>query len=252
MGAQAYSEPHKFSAGALALAVHGVFFSLLFFGFNWHVKPPQSMVVEMWDHLPDPVSEVIPEPPAPPVLPPVEAPAPPKPVEAVVVPKAEIEVKIKDKKKNTKPKKDTESASKAAAAKASAEQARQAADKKQAADARAAQEEERIQTLRAKMRAEIDAATQGEVARYTDLIRAKIKNNIVTPPDVAANAEAIFRVVVLPGGSVMDNVKLEKSSGNAAYDSAAERAIYKAQPLPLPQDPAIARLFRELRLSVKP
>lgn len=247
MAATAYSEPHKFSAGALALAVHGVFFSLLFFGFNWHVKPPQSMVVEMWDHLPDPVSEVIPEPPAPPVLPPAEAPVPPKPVEAVVVPKAEIEIKIKDKKKIAKLKKDTESAIKATVA-----QARQEADKKQAADARAAQEEERIQTLRAKMRAEIDAATQGEVARYTDLIRAKIKNNIVTPPDVAANAEAIFRVVVLPGGSVMDNVKLEKSSGNAAYDSAAERAIYKAQPLPLPQDPAIARLFRELRLSVKP
>jgi colicin import membrane protein len=69
---------------------------------------------------------------------------------------------------------------------------------------------------------------------------------------VAEKAEAIFLVTVLPGGSVMDNVKLEKSSGNAAYDSAAERAIYKAQPLPVPQDPELARMFRELRLSVKP
>jgi colicin import membrane protein len=49
-----------------------------------------------------------------------------------------------------------------------------------------------------------------------------------------------------------DGVKLIKSSGNAAYDSAAERAIYKAQPLPLPQEEALARMFRELRLSVKP
>ena len=60
-------------------------------------------------------------------------------------------------------------------------------------------------------------------------------------------------VIVLPGGAVMDGgVKLLKSSGNEAYDSAAERAIYKAQPLPLPQDTELARLFRELRLSVKP
>jgi colicin import membrane protein len=70
---------------------------------------------------------------------------------------------------------------------------------------------------------------------------------------VPDSAEAKFMVIVLPGGSVMnDGVKLIKSSGNAAYDSAAERAIYKAQPLPMPQDEALARMFRELRLSVKP
>lgn len=98
----------------------------------------------------------------------------------------------------------------------------------------------------------MDAATQGEVARYKDMIQSKIRRNIANTADVPENAEAIFFVTVLPGGLVMDNVKLLKSSGNAAYDSAAERAIFKAQPLPLPQDPAVARLFRELRLSVKP
>ncbi|MEK7810723.1 MAG: TonB C-terminal domain-containing protein [Pseudomonadota bacterium] len=43
-----------------------------------------------------------------------------------------------------------------------------------------------------------------------------------------------------------------KSSGNPAYDIAAERAIYKAQPLPLPADANMQKLFRELRLTIRP
>jgi colicin import membrane protein len=58
-------------------------------------------------------------------------------------------------------------------------------------------------------------------------------------------------VTVLPGGDVMDVVLL-KSSGNTAYDNAAERAIYKAQPLPLPDDAGLQKMFRELRLTIRP
>jgi colicin import membrane protein len=89
------------------------------------------------------------------------------------------------------------------------------------------------------------------VSSYQDKIRDKIRRNIVMPPDVPESAKAEFRVTLLPGGDVMA-VELLKSSGNAAYDSAAERAIYKAQPLPVPPDEALQKMFRELRLTIRP
>lgn len=251
MSALAYYEPHKISAGALALVVHTVFFSLLYFGVNWHVKTPQTMQVEMWERLPEPVPEILPEPiPPQPALPKAEPIVAPKVVEPVAPPKADIELKDKKKKKTEKIKKAKPAAK--VPPKLDAKAQKRELEMQRAAEARMAHENARIQELQAKMRAEMDAATRGEVERYTGLIGGKISRNIVMPPDVPENAEAIFMVIVLPDGSVMDNPKLLKSSGNAAYDSAAERAIYKAQPLPLPRDPALARMFRELRLSVKP
>ncbi len=250
MSTLAYYEPHKISAGALALVVHTIFFSLLYFGINWHVKTPQSMQVEMWDRLPEPAPEILPEPIPQPVLPKTEPIVAPKVVEPVAPPKADIELKDKKKKKAEKIKKEKPAAK--TPPKPDEKTQKRELEIQRAAEARMAHENARIQELQAKMRAEMDAATRGEVERYTGLIGAKIKRNIADTTDVPENAEAIFMVIVLPDGSVMDNPKLLKSSGNAAYDSAAERAIYKAQPLPLPQDPALARMFRELRLSVKP
>jgi len=272
MSTLAFQEPHRFSAGILALLVHGIFFSLLFFGFNWNVKSPPNMVVDMWSDLPDPVPEIAPEPlplPPAPALPEIKPVVPPKVVAPIAPPKAEIEVKEKKKKADPEKKEKTLAKvppqkielSKLLEAEARKKQqeldARQALeaqlerDKQRAAEERTARENERIRELKAKMRAEMDAATQDEVARYKDMIQAKIRRNIVMPPEVSERAEAKFMVIVLPGGSVVD-VKLLKSSGNTAYDNASERAIYKAQPLPMPQDAALARMFRELRLSVKP
>ena len=256
-----YYEPHKLSASILALVVHGVFFSLLYFGVNWHVKPPQGMVVEMWEHLPDPVPEIAPVPVQPlpvPPLPKIETPVPPKVVAPVAPVKADIELKDTKKKKaapkpdqKTKQQELEKQRAQEALTKQRAQELQLELDKQRAAEERTAREDERIQEHKAKMRAEMDAATQGEVAKYKEMISAKISHNIVMPPDVPEKAEAKFEVIVLPGGTVAD-VKLKVSSGNSAYDSAAERAIYKSQPLPLPQDAALARMFRELRLSVKP
>jgi colicin import membrane protein len=277
MSTLGYYEGHKFSAGALALVVHAIFFSLLYFSFNWHVKHPPNMIVEMWNTLPDPVPiptpapEIIPVPaPLPvPVLKPAEIISIPKVPEPVVTAKADIVFKEKKKKKPVpiaKPpaKQETKIQSreieKQRAIAGQVEQAKkqeleeqQTRERQLAAEERTARENERAREHRESMRAEVEAATASEVARYKELIQAKISRNIVMPPDVPDSAEAKFMVIVLPGGAVMnDGVKLIKSSGNAAYDSAAERAIYKAQPLPMPQDEALARMFRELRLSVKP
>ena len=283
MSTLTYYEPHKLTAGALALVAHALFFSLLFFSFNWHVRTPPGMVAELWNSLPEPVAEVVPVPPPPPPLPvPVlqraETISVPKVVEPVLAPKAEIEFKDKKKKKiapvkkepvkiapvkketppvKSPPEPDEKSRQleieKQNALNLARQAKKQSLEKQLADDVQAARENELAQERRNKIRAEIDADTAKEVAKYKEMIQSKISRNIVMPPDVPDSAEAKFTVILLPGGSVMDGgVKLLKSSGNDAYDSAAERAIYKAQPLPVPTDPELARKFRELRLSVKP
>jgi colicin import membrane protein len=256
MSTLSYSEPHKISAGALALVVHAVFFSLLYFSFNWHVKMPENIVVEMFDTLPDPIAEIAPPPQPPPPPPPepvikkVEKIPAPKVIEPVAAKKGDIE--LKEKKKKPVPAKKEEAPAKTLPKQDDKQQKLEAQQKMDQQIAAEQRENERIQARKDKMRAAIDAENQDEVNKYKGLIKDKISRFLIPPPDVQDSAEAIFLVVVLPGGLVMDNVKLVKSSGNAAYDSAAERAIYKAQPLPLPQDAALVRAFRELRLSVKP
>ena len=92
-------------------------------------------------------------------------------------------------------------------------------------------------------------ARERGIATWVDRIRAKIRGNIVLPPDIKGNPEALFLVTQLPTGEVLD-AKLVISSGNAAYDDAVHRAILKSSPLPKPDS---AGLFaRELKLTFRP
>ena len=94
----------------------------------------------------------------------------------------------------------------------------------------------------------VSAANKSK-AEWVDKIRAKIRSNIVLPPDLQGNPEAQFLVVLLPTGEVLTR-KLAKSSGHQGYDEAVERAILKSSPLPRPDR---AEIFeRELRLTFKP
>jgi len=252
MHTQPHRESFNFAAGALALVVHGMFFSLLFFGFNWHISPSSSIQVKMWDSLPSPEPKPAPKPPPPPPSAPKHI-VTPKIVKPTIKSKADIE--LKDKKKAARLKKELAERKMLADKKEKIRKeklAKKLADEKQrVAEARIAQENTRIQELKTRMRADVNAAVQSEVQRYKDLIQAKIRRNIVMPPDIPDNAEAKFNIIVLPGGTVV-SVTMLQSSGHEAYDSAAERAIRKAAPLPLPEDKSLARMFRTLRLSVKP
>lgn len=229
-----YSEPYRVPAGLLALAVHVAFIALLVVGVRWQSQPPEDFSVELWDSLPvvEPLPEQLPAPAVEPT-PAVEA-----KVEAPQATAADIELREKK-------------ISKDEPAKPSAKELK---ERKQAEEQRLLEEysEKRRMAVKEAARAEIAAATSAEVGRYQDMIRSKIRRNIVgIPPDLPADAKAEFKVTLLPGGMVLD-VKLVKSSGNRAYDDAAERAIYKAQPLPLPTDVGLQKMFRELRLTIKP
>jgi colicin import membrane protein len=232
MNAVVYREPYQLPAGVLALAVHGAFFALLYFGFSWQTKPPATMSVELWQSLPDDVTEARPQP-KPKLTP------PPKVAEIVKPEAPKVEVKpdiaLPDKKKvEAKP-----IAPKPAEPKIVEQKIAEQMQDNSAADQAAREQAERV------------AATGRVVDEYTAKIQGKIRRNIVMPPDVADDARAEFSVTLLPGGSIL-KAELKKSSGNAAYDSAVERAILKSQPLPLPPDAALFNRFRDLRLGFRP
>jgi colicin import membrane protein len=229
-----YQEPYRVSAGLLALAVHVVFVGLLVLGVHWQSQPPEDFAVELWDSLP--AVEPIPEQtlaPAVETTPTVET-----KVETLQAKPADIELRKKK-------------INKVDSAKSMAKVLK---ERKQAEERRLLEEyaEQLRLEMKETMRAEIAAASAAEVGRYQDKIRSKIRRNIVgIPPELPADAKAEFKVTMLPGGMVLD-VQLVKTSGNRAYDDAAERAIYKAQPLPMPTDVGLQKLFRELRLTIKP
>lgn len=112
------------------------------------------------------------------------------------------------------------------------------------------------------MRAQADAEARGRAAQaaagaarnksqldWIDKIRSRIRGNINLPPDIVGNPEAIFDVVQLPTGEIID-ATLRKSSGNRAYDDAVQRAIIKSSPLPRPERPELFQ--RALTLKFRP
>lgn len=258
MGAIAYSEPYRLPAGILALAVHVVFLLLLYFGVSWQVQPPQGMVVDIWSSLPAPqlAPAKVEPPPVPQAEPPKPA-APAKPVERVqpaLPPKADIELAEK-KKLRAKPveaKKPPVIEKKLEAKKPIEVKKPVEARKPEAPQPSAAEQTaQNAQAEQARARAAEAAAIGKVLDEHKARIVAKIRRNIVMPPDVPNSARTEFGVTLLPGGSLL-SVKLVKSSGNAAYDSAVERAIYKSEPLPLPPDVALFNKFRELHLKFSP
>ncbi len=245
-----YHEHYKIPAGLLALSVHAAFFAVLMIGLRWQTLPHENFSVELWDTLPAiaPIPEPLPAPPPPPVPPPVVTPVPPQPVKAAALPPSKAEIELREKKASK-----VKLAQPVKPAKPSAKELKELKAKRQAEEQRLLEEytENRRNNEQARVREEVNAAIAAEVGRYQDMIRSKIRRNIVMPPDVPENAVAEFKVTLLPGGMVMEPVLL-KSSGNAAYDNAAERAIYKAQPLPVPADAGMQKMFRELRLIIRP
>ena len=238
-------------SGAFASTMHLLFIALLVFGVNWQKKvEPQVNVVDLWSPpSPTETKAVAPPPPAPeppkPVVKPepkVE-PTPPKPVAKPEAAKPDIALKEKEK---------IEKERRVAEEKQKAEKKREveaaAAQKSQQAEAqRLAKEQAEAQQAMASQAA---AARKNELDKYRKGISDKIKSRIVRPPNLQGNEESEFDIVVLPDGNVL-GVKLKKPSGNPAYDNAVERAISRAQPLPMPPDPALLKDFRELNLKFR-
>ncbi len=272
-----FEEPGKNKALAFTVLVHAGLIAALFLGVQWKRSQPDVVEVELWSSRPTPavqaapapppaVPEVRPEPkpepkPVPKAEPKPEPPPPKKPDIAIKeekkpkpepkkpepkpeppkpepkkpeAKKPEPEPKKPEPRPEAKPQPPTPDFAKALASETAQLKSRPNTSSQQMANAAAAEAEQRA------------AAGKRGMADYAAKIRGKVRGNIVLPPGIQGNPEAVFEVSQLPSGEVLD-VRQKRSSGNPALDSAIERAIRKSSPLPKPDDPALFQRTLEIR-----
>jgi colicin import membrane protein len=214
--------------------VHLLLAGFLFYGVRWQTKATDVVEVELVRAAPEPVAVS----PAPTVAPP---PVPePRPEPAPPPPKPDIAIKDKEKPK-PQPKVEPPRPRIDPFQEQLKREAEQLTQRKQADSA--AQELSQMKAAQA-------ASTRNKaMSDYLGRIRGKIRGNIVVPPEVKGNPEAVFDVTQLPSGEIV-TVRLKRTSGHATLDAAIERAILKSNPLPKPEP---ADLFsRSLELRFKP
>ncbi|MBU6484093.1 MAG: cell envelope integrity protein TolA [Betaproteobacteria bacterium] len=277
----------KWTALILALVVNLLFVAVLVFSVSWQNRAPPAVTAELYAPpakvAPTPVPPR-PQPPPQPQPQPVPRPAPPvpKPPAPVVEKPDQREADIALKAKQAALQKQQQEA--AERERLQKEQARKDADAKKLAEQQAraveamraqAQRESQLRSqaeLDAQMRAQAERESQMRAeaereaqaraeqaaasdarnkaeADWIDRIRSKIRSNVIVPPDIQGNPEAVFDVVQLPTGEIID-VQLRASSGVPAYDNAVQRAILKSSPLPKPATPDLFE--RRLRLRFRP
>jgi colicin import membrane protein len=128
-------------------------------------------------------------------------------------------------------------------------QRRVADQKRQAAEQQSRLSEQLGAEAKALAAAKAGAAAKSALEGYMNKIRVKVHGNIILPPGVSGNPEAVFLVDQAIDGTVLE-VRLKKSSGNAGLDAAIEKAIQKSSPLPKPDNPEL--FSRSLELKFHP
>ncbi len=275
-------QPGRLRAIALAVVVHAAFLALIVFGVSWQSSPPTPVQADLWDQLPPAksASKPAPKPPDPeppkpePPKPEPSKPEPPKPEPKPDPPKAEpkpeppkpdpaiaeLERERLEKERAEQAKRERlEKQRREEAARKKREQEELArnkreqeevARKKREEEQRRA-EEERVRALAEQARSAALAARQAEINRYIAQIQAKIRGRANVPDTVRGNPEVHVRIRILPGGEVLD-IAITRRSGNPRYDSAIERAIRSASPLPVPPaDSELFPTFRDLNLQIR-
>ena len=258
---------------ALALAVHLVLLAILLVGIRWESHPPAAMTVELWSAMPAPAPA-----PAPKVQPPPPKPKPVQKVEPLpppppkIVPKPEPKIEKPDIAIKAPPKPKPKPEPKPPAPKPEPKpkppppkpepkpkpkprpKPNDEAYRKQMQE-QLAQEQQQINAQRqeaelsALLASDAAASRSKALAAWADKIRDRIRSNIVLPPGIQGNPEALFAIDLLPTGEVL-NVRVSKSSGRPALDDAIYRAILKSSPLPKPKDPSVFE--RRLELTYRP
>jgi len=253
----------KWIAAILAVAIHLAFVAFLVFSVTWQNRKPEAVSVELYAApLPEKADTPKLKPPEPePVKPPPEPskPEPPKAPPKVEPPQpTKADIALKEKRELERKKQEQLAREKIEKEKREAD--RRDADKRKAEEKRVAEVRERqareADALKAQAERERLALAQAADALkakanedYVRQIQAKIRALVVVPPDIPGNPEAIFEVVQLPTGEIIDT-QLRKSSGVRAYDDAVQRAILRASPLPQPKSADSFR--RNLTLKFRP
>ena len=226
-------DPGLVRSFTLAALVHLLLLAIMFLGVRWQIHAPASISVELW------------EPPAP--APKVEAPKPEPKIEPKPEPKPEPPKVEKPEIVEAAPPKKVEK--KAEPPKPKADDFKKQLREQLAREQKSIDQDRQAREARERAAREQAAARASALAQYIGRIQAKVKSNWILPQDLQGNPEAVFSVVQLPNGEIL-SVRLLKSSGNAGYDAAVERAILKSSPLPLPT--AREDFSRELKLTFRP
>jgi colicin import membrane protein len=89
------------------------------------------------------------------------------------------------------------------------------------------------------------------VDKYKAIIRQQVSRNWSRPLGVPKGLKCVVRVRLTPSGQVL-SAMVVTSSGNPIFDRSVENAVYKAAPLPLPDDPSLFDNFREIEFLFNP
>lgn len=125
------------------------------------------------------------------------------------------------------------------------------AEQARALKAAAAKEQAQAAAQAAAQNAQNQARVTGEVNKYTALILSAISKNWILPEHVDNGLSSQFRIRLASNGMVLE-VALIRSSGDPLLDRSAQNAIYKASPLPVPSNPEIFNVLRDINLTVRP
>ena len=171
--------------------------------------------------------------------------------EKVAKEKAAKEKAAKEKVAKEKAAKEKVAKEKATKEKAEAERKKKA-EQEAKRKAEAARQREAEQALQAQLAEEAaQARAQSALSEFIPYIQDKVQNNWLRPAGSPPGLSCVIQVTLIPGGDVV-GTRVVQSSGNALFDASVERAVQKASPLPLPNDPALFKYFREINFRFVP
>ncbi|WP_018412705.1 energy transducer TonB [Methyloversatilis thermotolerans] len=268
-------QPGKWQSAALAVGMHVLLGLFLYYSVSWQTRKPAAVQVELVGSLPPveaPAPAPVPPPPEPAIEkrpePVVEPPPPPPPKPDIVIkepakvkPEPKVEKRPEprvEKKPEPKPEPKVEKKPEAKAPVPPRPDPRieQALQEKLMKESLARENAEQMRR-QAAQEADLIARLAADGARskardsWAGRISAKVRGNLVLPPGVSGQPEALVSISLLPDGSVVGEPRMKRSTGNAALDAAILRAIVKSSPLPKPEDPAafernVELIFRPL------
>jgi len=140
----------------------------------------------------------------------------------------------------------------AEAKKKAAAEAKQKAEAEAKRKAEEAARREAEAGLQAQLQAEAEQRRAlSELEKFIPYIQDRVQRNWIRPPGSPEGLVCVVNVRLIPGGEVVD-AKVVQSSGDPVFDRSVESAVLKASPLPLPDDAALFKHFREINFKFNP
>jgi len=164
--------------------------------------------------------------------------------------KAEEKRIAEAKRKEAEAKRKEEAARKKAQAEAEKKRKAEAARKKAEAERKRREEEEKLQ-------AQLEEEQRSREAQslfaneYGPRIRRKVEGNWTLSASFSPGLKCTLAVRVTTGGEVLQ-ARVIRSSGDPIFDRAAENAVLKSSPLPMPSDSQVAARMTEFTFEFDP